>query len=64
MDTIRMKSNLGLAGKAFSTGGIVIEANAAESKFLIADEKDLNKLKILGSLRNALAIPILEKQSG
>ena len=56
-----MKSNLGLAGKAFSTGAIVIEDNAADSKFLIAEEKDLNKLKISGVLRNALAIPVLEK---
>lgn len=65
MDTIRMKANLGLAGRAFSTGAIVVEENASDPKFLIVEEKDLSKLKIItGSLNNALAVPVMEKQSG
>jgi hypothetical protein len=41
-DSIRMKSNLGLAGKAFTTGKIHID----NGSIMIAEEKDLNKLKI------------------
>jgi hypothetical protein len=41
-DSIRMKSNLGLAGKAFTTGKIQIDNGSV----MIAEEKDLNKLKI------------------
>ena len=52
-DSIRMKSNLGLAGKAFTTGKIQIDNGSV----MIAEEKDLNKLKIK-QLKNGLAIPI------
>jgi hypothetical protein len=37
-----MKSSLGLAGKAFTTGKIQIDNGSV----MIAEEKDLNKLKI------------------
>jgi hypothetical protein len=37
-----MKSNLGLAGKAFTTGKIHIDNGSG----MIIEEKDLNKLKI------------------
>ena len=50
-----MKSNLGLAGKAFTTGKIHIDNNG--QTLLISEERDLNKLKIK-HLKNALAIPI------
>lgn len=53
-DSIRMKSNLGLAGKAFTTGKIQIDCT---SQSMIPEERDLNKLKIK-HLKNALAIPI------
>jgi hypothetical protein len=41
-----MKSNLGLAGKAFTSNQIKIEKNAVESKSMISEEKDLIKLKL------------------
>jgi hypothetical protein len=50
-----MKSNLGLAGKSFSTGKIQLDSTG--QTLLIPEERDLNKLK-LKHLRNALAIPI------
>lgn len=34
----------------------------AQSKLLIAEEKDLNKLKI-SSLHNVIALPVLDKQN-
>jgi len=58
-----MKSNLGLAGKAFTSGKIKIEADAkkaANDNMLIAEEKDLSKLKVQ-SVTNAVAIPVLDK---
>jgi hypothetical protein len=50
-----MKSNLGLAGKAFSTGKIQVDSTG--QSLLIPEERDLSKLK-MKQLRNALAIPI------
>ena len=42
-----MKSSLGLAGKAYSSGKIAIESDAsAASGKLIAEEKDISKLKV------------------
>ena len=64
MNSIRMKCNLGLAGKAFSSGKIIIDADAAASgSRLIAEEKDLTKLK-LRAVGNAIAVPVLDKQNG
>lgn len=61
VNSIRMKSSLGLAGKAYSSAKICIEADAAKSGGkLIAEEKDLTKLKIR-SVQNAVAIPVLDK---
>jgi hypothetical protein len=67
-----MKSNLGLAGQvsllflSFSTQQVTIhdpsEANEAQ-KFLIADEKDLAKLK-LSQIGRCIAIPVLDKKHG
>lgn len=51
-DSIRMKSSLGLAGKAFSSGKI-----QTDPALMIAEEKDLSKLK-LKDIRNAAAVPI------
>ncbi|CDW76346.1 pas pac sensor protein [Stylonychia lemnae] len=62
IDTIRMKSNLGLAGKAFTSMTIKTENQASDSKYLTQDEKDLGKLK-LQAIQNVMAIPILEKQN-
>ena len=61
-----MKSNLGLAGKAFTSGKIVNEADVKGDQnphHLIAEEKDLTKLK-LTEVFNAVAIPVLDKQNG
>ena len=61
MNSIRMKSNLGLAGKAYSSGKIAIEADATQSGgTLIAEEKDISKLKVRG-VTNAVAVPVLDK---
>ena len=66
MNSIRMKSSLGLAGKAFTSGKIVNEADTKGDQnphHLIAEEKDLGKLKLSG-VSNAVAIPVLDKQNG
>lgn len=66
MNSIRMKSNLGLAGKAFTSGKIINEADAKGDEslhHLISEEKDLSKLK-LKEVSNAIAIPVLDKQNG
>lgn len=79
MNSIRMKSNLGLAGKvstfyktlcnyferlwqAYTSGKIRIESDATQASgtTLIAEEKDLAKLKV-SSVKNAVAIPVLDK---
>lgn len=62
MNSIRMKSNLGLAGKAYTSGKIRIESDATQASgtTLIAEEKDLAKLKV-ASVKNAVAIPVLDK---
>lgn len=42
-----MKSSLGLAGKAYSSGKIAIEGDASkQGGTLITEEKDVTKLKI------------------
>ncbi len=46
IDSIRMKSNLGLAGKAFSSMKIKVERNIETSKVMIPEEKDLQKLRL------------------
>ena len=65
MGSIRMKNNLGLAGKAFSDGKIVVDSPKAGSKHevLITEELDLKKLS-LSQVKNALAIPVMDKQNG
>ena len=56
-----MKSNLGLAGKAYSSGKIAIEGDANKSGgSLISEEKDLTKLKV-NNVANAVAVPVLDK---
>jgi hypothetical protein len=57
-----MKNNLGLAGKAFSDGKIVVDSPKAGSKheILITEELDLKKLS-LSQVKNALAIPVMDK---
>ena len=57
-----MKSNLGLAGKAYTSGKIAIEADAQKTSgvTLISEEKDLTKLKV-SSVTNAVAVPVLDK---
>jgi hypothetical protein len=44
--------------KAFTTQQVAVDL---ESKRLISDEKDLNKLK-LTQVKNCLAIPVLDKK--
>ena len=61
VNSIRMKSSLGLAGKAFTSGKIQIDPDA--SKHLISEEKDTAKLKVQ-SVKNAVAVPVLDKQNG
>jgi hypothetical protein len=51
-DSIRMKSNLGLVGKAFNTGKV-----QTDYQLLIAEERDLTKLK-LKEIKNASAVPV------
>jgi hypothetical protein len=68
IDSIRMKSNLGLSGSAFTHGKIMIERdideNTKEQKSVMCpEEKDFKKLQ-LESLKNAIAIPIFDKQTG
>lgn len=65
MGSIRMKNNLGLAGKAFSDGKIVVDSPKANAKheILITEELDLKKLS-LSKVNNALAIPVMDKQNG
>ncbi len=60
-----MKNSLGLAGKAFTEGKIVVDSpqETVYHEILIAEEKDLSKLN-LQSVRNALAIPVMDKQHG
>jgi hypothetical protein len=56
-----MKSNLGLAGKAYTSGKITIESDASkQGSKMITEEKDLGKLKVNG-VRNAVAVPVLDK---
>ena len=62
-NSIRMKSNLGQAGKAFSSGEVVLERDAAASKVMINEEKDAKKLE-LRQIRNCLSVPIQDKQNG
>lgn len=63
IDSIRMKSTLGLSGSAFTNGKIMIESTISEESLLCPEEKDLKKLQ-LETLVNAIAIPIFDKQSG
>ena len=67
MNSIRMKNNLGLAGKAFTSGKIINQTDAKgidkNQNYLIAEEKDLGKLGVK-EVVNAVAIPVLDKQNG
>ena len=65
IDSIRMKSNLGLSGSAFSQGKIMIERDiqSSSASTMCPEEKDQKKLGI-DNLRNAIAIPIFDKQAG
>ncbi len=64
MNSIRMKSSLGLAGKAYTSGKVAIEPDASRAGGkLIAEEKDLAKLRV-SAVSNAVAIPVLDKQNG
>ena len=60
-----MKNSNGLAGKAFTEGKIVVDSpkEGSAHEILIAEEKDLTKLS-LKEVRNALAIPVMDKQNG
>ena len=71
-----MRSNLGLSGSAFTHGKIMIEKdidgsgtanteNSADPQkaMMCPEEKDLKKLQ-LSKLKNAIAIPIFDKQTG
>ena len=63
--SIRMKNSNGLAGKAFTEGKIVVDCpkEGSNHEILIAEEKDLSKLN-LTAVKNALAIPVMDKQNG
>ena len=63
IDSIRMKSNLGLSGSAFTHGKIMIEREIDAKSMMCPEEKELKKLN-LTSLKNAIAIPIFDKQTG
>ena len=68
IDSIRMKSSLGLSGSAFTHGRIMIERDIDQEtkdqkSVLCPEEKDLKKLNI-ATLKNAIAIPIFDKQTG
>lgn len=63
-----MKSNLGLSGSAFTNGKIMIERdiedNSKDGKSVLCnEEKDKKKLQV-ETLKNAIAIPIFDKQTG
>ena len=60
IETIRMKSSVGLAGRAFSRQKIYYETDMANTKYLSSEERDLNKLKI-HELKSVLSIPVLER---
>ena len=60
IDSIRMKSNFGLSGSAFTHGKIMIEREIDAKSIMCPEEKDLKKLN-LTSLKNAIAIPIFDK---
>ena len=62
VDSVRMKSNLGLAGHAFTQGKIMIEKDmeGKGDKIMCQEEKDLKKLQ-LDKLQNAIALPIFDK---
>ena len=60
IDSIRMKSNLGLSGSAFTHGKIMIEREIDAKSMMCPEEKELKKLN-LTSLKNAIAIPIFDK---
>ena len=64
MNSIRMKNNLGLAGKAFTSGKIMNQTDAKGTdkgqNYLIAEEKALGKLGVK-EVVNAVAIPVLDK---
>ena len=50
--------------QAFTSGKIAIEADATkQGGSLIAEEKDLGKLKV-NKVSNAVAVPVLDKQNG
>ena len=51
--------------QAYTSGKIRIESDATQASgtTLIAEEKDLAKLKV-ASVKNAVAIPVLDKQNG
>ena len=63
IDSIRMRSNLGLSGSAFCNGKIMIEKEINDKSLLCPEEKDKKKLGI-DKLQNAIAIPIFDKQTG
>lgn len=67
IDSIRMKATLGLSGGAFTSAKIMIERDIDQGKdsesLMCPEEKDLKKLQI-SSLKNAIAIPIFDKQTG
>ena len=65
IDSIRMKASLGLSGSCFTNCKIMIEKEVDSSKngLLCNEEKDLKKLGI-DSLKNAIAVPIFDKQTG
>jgi hypothetical protein len=65
IDSIRMKASLGLSGSCFTQNKIMIEReiNPTKESLLCQEEKDLKKLQI-DSLKNAIAIPIFDKQTG
>lgn len=64
IDSIRMRSTIGLSGSCFTEGKIIIEKDLKDKKSLLCtEEKDLKKLQVQ-ELSNAIAIPIFDKQSG
>jgi len=58
-----MKATNGLSGAAFTQGKIMIEREIGEKSELCPEEKDLKKLELEG-LKNALALPIFDMQTG
>lgn len=59
INSIRMKSSLGVAGQAFKSGQICDDLSK-----LIAEEKDKTKLKITSDIKKVVAVPILDRQNG